>query len=142
MIINTQNIVGKKTEDFIHDFFKQHKFWVFIIPKSVKGQPFDIIARKGDTNNIWFIDAKHLESDKASFSFSRIEPNQITSMRYAEYFCGITKQMGFVIYWERTNSLYYMDWQKFKQFDSDGKKSIKITELEKFDERKISLCEQ
>lgn len=141
-MISKQNEVGRKSEDFIHDFFRERKYWTFIIPKSVKGQPFDIIARKGDTNNIWFIDAKHLETDKVSFSFSRIEPNQITSMKYAENICGISKQMGFVIHWERTQCLYYMDWQKFKLWFSQGKKSVKITELELLNDERLKLCEQ
>ena len=141
-MISIQNEVGKKTEDFIHDFFRERKYWVFIIPRTVKGQPFDIIARKGDTKNIWFIDAKHLETDKVSFSFNRIEPNQITSMKYAENICGISKQMGFVIFWERTEKLYYMDWQKFKQMILEGKKSVKIVELELMDDERLKLCEQ
>lgn len=124
-----QNEVGKKTEYIIAQYFKEHKYWAFVIPKSINGQPFDVIAL--GHNDIWLVDAKHLESSKASFSFDRIEANQITSMRYAKLYAEIDGHLGFIIKWEREpNRLFYLDYNIFTEFSEKGLKSVKIEELE------------
>ena len=76
--------------------------------------------------------AKHLEEEKASFSFERIEPNQKTSMSYAQNFAHITN-MGFVIYWERTpEKLYFLPYDRVLRSEQEGKKSVKIEDLDEF----------
>ena len=121
-----QNELGKLTEkEIVAKFFKNHKYWAFVIPKSVNGQPFDLIALRH--KDIWLIDAKHLESDKASFAFSRIEPNQITSMMYATKYANVDGHLGFIIYWEREpNKLFYFNYDDFIELSQKGLKSIKI----------------
>lgn len=127
-----QNVLGRNTEQNVAEFFKKYYYWAFIIPKKIGGQPFDIIARK--ENSVWFIDAKHLEKDKASFPFDRIEPNQITSMNYAYKFANIKEKMGFIIEWERTQSFYFFDFLSLKGMIKEGAKSIKIEKLVKLEE--------
>jgi hypothetical protein len=131
-----QNDAGTKAEVAVRDFFAERRYWSFLIPKSRDGQPFDLIARKDSKNykDIWFIDAKHLEENKVSFAFSRIEPNQISSMEYAKYFCGIDDQMGFVVMWERDENLYYFSFDDFLRISEEGRKSIKIEEMQNFSE--------
>lgn len=126
-----QNEAGKKAEKVVCEFFAERKYWTFPIPKSINGQPFDIIARKDSKNykDIWFVDAKHLESNKASFPFDRIEPNQESSMSYAHIINGVEDNMGFVIQWERTGNLYYFDYQDFLKMKEKGEKSVKIEDL-------------
>lgn len=132
MTKSIQNIVGDSTEQFIANFLRENGYWAYILPKKVGGQPFDIIACR--YNNIWFVDAKHLEKEKASFSFDRIEPNQKTSMLYAQQFAHITN-MGFIIYWERTpEKLYFLPYNRVLKSEKEGKKSVKIEDLNEFKE--------
>lgn len=126
----TQNIVGDSTENNIANFLRENGYWAYVLPKKVGGQPFDIIACRYD--DIWFVDAKHLEKEKASFTFDRIEPNQKTSMSYAQQFAHITN-LGFVIQWERTpEKLYFLPFSRVAQMLADGEKSIKIENLNEF----------
>ena len=128
-----QKDLGNKTEKDIVEVFKKNKYWSLIIPPSPSGQPFDIIARK--KNYTWFIDAKHLENDKASFSFDRIEPNQITSMNYAYHIAEIKDRIGFVIKWERDVSKhFFFSWDKYITMNQNGLKSVRIEELEILEE--------
>lgn len=127
---SVQNIVGDSTENYTANFLRENGYWAYILPKKVGGQPFDIIACRYD--DIWFLDAKHLEKEKASFSFERIEPNQKTSMSYAQNFAHITN-MGFVIYWERNpETLYFLPYERVRKMEADGQKSVKIEELNEF----------
>ncbi len=127
---NVQNIVGNSTEDYIANFLRENGYWAYILPKKAGGQPFDIIACRYD--DVWFVDAKHLEKEKASFTFDRIEPNQKTSMLYAQNFAHITN-MGFVIYWDRMpEKLFFLSYDGYKAMEKDGLKSVKIEDLLEF----------
>lgn len=127
-----QLILGNKVEQCIAKIFKENKYWAYIIPKKISGQPFDVIACRKNTN--WFIDAKHLESDKASFPFDRIEPNQRTSMGYARIFAGI-QNLGFAIQWDRDDSrVFFLSYDKLIELEEKGLKSAKIESLDDFTE--------
>ena len=127
-----ENILGKKAEKQVADWFKSKRYWAFLIPKSINGQPFDLIARKKD--DIWFVDVKHLEDNKASFPFERIEPNQITSMKYAQKVAQIYKNLGFIIVWERdTERLFFIEWSEIDELMKNGVKSKKISELKELE---------
>lgn len=123
-----QNVLGRETEEHVADFFNSFGYIVITLNRGINGQPFDIIARR--ENDIWFVDAKHLRKDEASFPFSRIEPNQITSMSYANILANIHDNMGFIIEWDRTpGKFYYFPHEWFKEMKSRGEKSIKIDKL-------------
>lgn len=123
-----QNDLGKETEEEIAEFFNSFDYWVYVMPKKINGQPFDIIARR--ENDVWFVDAKHLRKDEASFAFNRIEPNQITSMSYANNVANIYDNMGFIIIWDRTpGKFYYFPYEQFKEMRSKGEKSVKFEKL-------------
>lgn len=123
-----QNQIGHKTETEVANFFNNYNYWAFIIPKGINGQPFDIIARR--RNETWFIDAKHLEAGCVSFPFSRIEPNQITSMQYAKCIAEIKDNMGFVI--KQENNFYFMSYDYYLNH-KDSSKSVKLSDLPKLD---------
>lgn len=128
-----ENVLGKRAEKNVEQFFKSKRYWAFLIPKGVNGQPFDLIARKKD--DVWFVDVKHVEEDKASFVFERIEPNQITSMRYAQKIAQIEKNLGFIIVWERdTDKLFFIEWSDIDEMMKKGIKSKKINELKELEE--------
>lgn len=125
---NIQNTVGNSTEKLISNSFMECRYWAYILPKKVGGQPFDIIACKG--NNTWFIDAKHLEANKASFAFDRIEPNQKTSMMYAHAYANI-QNLGFAIVWDRTpDKIYFFPYLDYLEMEKNGEKSVKIDSLQ------------
>ena len=132
--MKNQNDIGRKEEKEAAIFLKEHKYWAFVVPKGPNGQPFDVItARK---NNTLFLDIKHLESNKASFPFSRIEPNQITSMNYANIVAKISdEKIGFMIKWERVPDKYFFfSWKKYIECKRKDEKSIKISELVNIEE--------
>lgn len=122
-----QNQIGKHTEVDVAQFFKENQYWAFVIPKGINGQPFDIIARR--RNKTFFIDAKH--SDTGHFPFERIEPNQITSMSYANKVAEIKDNMGFVIKYEQ--ELYFLPYETFVEMKNKGQKSVKIELLDKLE---------
>lgn len=131
-MIKKQNIVGKQAEFNVASLFKKNKYWALNIPKTVAGQPFDIIACKEDI--AWLVDVKHLEANKASFAFERIEPNQRTSMSYAKVLAKM-KNLGFVIEWERDVSRhFFLSYDKLIEMEENGLKSVRIEELEVFDD--------
>ena len=134
---NVRNELGNKAEKEVVDCFVSYGFWAFNIPKSVKGQPFDIIACKNNCN--WFVDVKHLEKNKLSFNFDRIEPNQRTSMKYAKMFANISN-LGFVIRAERDSFRHlFLSYDKLIELEGKGYKSVKISELENLEDL---LCTQ
>lgn len=123
---------GDLAESSAESYFHKYGYWAYILPKKIGGQPFDLIAcRKNDT---WFVDVKHLERDKASFTFDRVEPNQWSSMMYAKKVADI-ENLGFVIMWERDLSdLYFLEYETAYKLKNDGIKSVKITEMRKLGE--------
>lgn len=128
-MISKQMILGNSAEEYIAKYFHNKKYWAYILPKKIGGQPFDVIAcRKKD---IWFVDGKHLETEKNSFPFSRIEPNQWTSMQFAKNFAGI-ENVGFVIVWEKCpETPFYLSYDKLLELTNNGEKSVKIGRLER-----------
>lgn len=132
-----QNLLGRKSEREMEDFFASHGYWALNIPRGPNGQPFDFVACKGgDSENLikgWFLDVKHIEKEKASFDFNRIEPNQRTSMRYARMFARLPN-LGFIIRTERDpQSFLYLSYDKLIELEEKGLKSVKINELERFE---------
>lgn len=123
---NVQNIVGKKSEKDLANFLQTMGYWAYNCPKTVNGQPCDIIACKD--NKVWLLDSKHLEKNKASFSIERIEPNQWTAMDYARELANV-QNLGFAIYWERTGDFYFLSYDDALKAHSGNEKSIKIESL-------------
>lgn len=127
---------GKGTEKFIAKTLKKHGYWAYNMPMKTTGQPCDLVGIKGGKRTIaWLIDGKHVEADKISFTFDRIEPNQSSSMAYATQFSKIsTEYVGFAIFFERTKTLYWFSYGQFLKYSQLGYKSISLHELRPFEE--------
>lgn len=121
-----QLTVGNESEITIEEFLRQKHYYVYVTPKKVGGQPVDIIALKNDTN--WLLDAKHVREEECSFTFNRIEPNQIVSLDYAYNWAGIENR-GFAIIFDRDSSIRYLSYQKWLEMDKNGLKSVNLNEL-------------
>lgn len=126
--------IGNKTEKDVVSILREHGYWVYRCAMKNNGQPVDIIAIKGGQKyHVWLIDGKHVTTNKVSFVFNRIEPNQITSLRYARDFAGI-ENTGFAIEFERTGEFYYLPFSKYEELAENGYKSVNLSELELFEE--------
>lgn len=53
-------------------------YWVYRLPNTQAGQPFDVIVAKGDET--WFFDVKHVKG-KDYIVHSRFEVNQLNTFR-------------------------------------------------------------
>ena len=58
----------------------------------------DLIAIK--KGSVWLLDAKFVRREDSSFRFTDVQPNQVTTMRYAKEFAGI-ENLGFFIVFDR-----------------------------------------
>lgn len=118
---------GNATEEGVGKLFQRNGYWCYITQHKLGGQPVDIIALKENHN--WLVDAKHLEKGIKSFPFSRIEPNQITTMDYATNFAHI-KNVGFVIGSEDDLSrFYWFSYREYLEALKNDLKSIKLANL-------------
>lgn len=140
----TSNIqIGNNTERTISSIFRQYGYWVYNCPRSNSGsQPVDFIAiKRNKASNVYLcylVDGKHVSTGKVSFTFDRIEPNQIASMTYMSGFSNIdTDRLGFVIEFDRTNTFYWFSFTKYLEMSKEGKKSVNLADLDLF-EKEIS----
>ena len=129
--------LGNATEKLVSKTLRSFGYWNYVLPKKAEGQPCDIVAMKGiDVKNkveiiAWMIDAKHVEN-KASFTFDRIEPNQISSLSYARDFAkiqGYRGYTGFAIFFDRDKQLYWLSFDQYQKMAENGEKSVNMQEL-------------
>lgn len=100
--------IGNEYEKKLCELLKDKKYWCHLLSYNSYGQPFDIIAF--NRYNLFLIDAKHCKGDR--FSFSNIEPNQISSFTYALE-CGASKEKtGFAIWFENDNCFKWLPFYK------------------------------
>lgn len=128
--MNKQNELGKRTEKSLCEFFATKKYWAHPLSKGINGQPVDVIAKR--KRDDWFVDAKHLEDNKKSFHFSRIEPNQITSLKILKFIAEADAHLGFVIDWQ--NEFYFFDFNFYLELEKQGQKSVFMALLPKLKE--------
>lgn len=130
-----QRDVGDAAEELVAQWFKSKGFWAFVVPKKTNGQPCDIIAGKGVEHKdaVFFVDAKHLRIEDKSFTFGRVEANQMTAMRLMEL-KGLKKK-GFVIISEIDPSrALFLSYDRFIEETQKGSKSVKLESLEDMEE--------
>lgn len=131
---------GKKGEAIVRDFFRKRKYWVHVTGRSNSGsQPVDIIACRG-TTPVLLVDAKYVEKGER-FSFEDIQPDQITSLRYARDYAGLTK-LGFVIvFGEHDNDMRFLSLDALESMKYMEYASVKRTEMLTLEdwERKIYI---
>lgn len=128
--------LGDATEKFIVKGLKNYGYWVYNFPKKASGQPCDIVAIKGGKSYlVWLIDAKHVEEDIVSFTFNRIEANQISSMNYAYNYAKFNiDNLGFCIFFARDKQLRWFPFKDYLFMNNMGKKSVNMNELKLFTE--------
>ena len=134
-----QDKLGKATEKLVCKTLKKYGYWCYNIPKKTNGQPCDIVAIKGKDQKVflvWLIDAKHIRNEDVSFTFDRIEPNQITSMRYARDFANIDAlyNLGFAIFFDRDKQLRWLPFEIYERLSKNGVKSVNMYNLTLFAE--------
>lgn len=127
-----QNKNGQRDEDLACKIFKRYGYWSHNIKKGADGgQPCDIVAINKSTS--FLVDVKNVRKEEASFTFSRIEPNQKSSFDYAKNGCGI-KNVGFVIFFERDMlNPRWLSYDQFLSMDSRKEKSANISILPLFE---------
>ena len=134
--------LGNATEKLVSKTLRSFGYWNYVLPKKVEGQPCDIVAMKGiDVKNkveiiAWMIDAKHVEN-KVSFTFDRVEPNQISSLSYARDFAkiqGYRGYTGFAIFFDRDKQLYWLSFDQYEKMVKNGEKSVNMQSLKLFSE--------
>lgn len=107
--------LGNKVEKEFATQMYNRGWWVHLLNDKVNGQPFDVIMAKDES--VWFLDVKNVQ-DKDYFLHSRIEDNQINSMKML-----INRGMinvGFVI---KFNDGWYL--LKYINIDFDANKTYK-----------------
>lgn len=123
---------GLRDEKLACELFKKWGYWAHSLAKGANGsQPFDIIAvrgKRGPLCDAWFVDVKNVRKEEASFPFSRIEPNQLASMRYLIDFAKVGHgHIGFVIYSERDlDNPVFLPYLNVAESLGKGKKSAKL----------------
>lgn len=126
--------LGNATEKFIIKTLRNHGYWVYNIPMKATGQPCDIIAVKGgNAFVVWLIDGKHVRDEQVSFTFARIEPNQISSMSYAHDFAKI-ENIGFCVFFDRDKQLRWFPFAEYRKLSEAGEKSVNMNNLKLFTE--------
>jgi hypothetical protein len=99
--------LGNIAERSMAKFFQGMGYWCHVFSKSQSGsQPVDLIALRGygGVVDLWLCDVKNVEESNASFPFSRIEPNQESTLRYARDFAHLTGDnchLGFIVVFDR-----------------------------------------
>lgn len=118
---------GRLGEQIAMEFLKKRGYWVHDTGRNSAGsQPVDLIAIK--KGSVWLLDAKFVRMEDSSFRFTDVQPNQVTTMRYAKEFAGI-ENLGFFIVFDRDReSPRFMPYSEYIVL-SAGFKSVKMSEL-------------
>lgn len=128
---------GATGEQRTAKLFNKRGYWAHVLAKTQDGsQPFDVIAVKRNENGttVWMVDSKWINDQKASFTFTRVEANQLSSMEYAIRFAGIDERnVGFVLFFERDeDNPKFLSFTTLEDEMGRGKKSFNMAELPDF----------
>lgn len=99
--------LGNLAEGKMADYFKGKGYWCHIFSRNRSGsQPVDLIAMKAADGvvDVWLCDVKNVEEGYASLPFSRVEPNQESTLHYAKEFAGLDGphcHLGFIVVFDR-----------------------------------------
>lgn len=112
--------MGTVFEREFAEFMSDRGFWVHILQDNRNGQPFDVIAARNGCTYVF--DCKVCEGDK--FLLSRMEPNQISSMKLWEE-CG-NEQGMFVIAYRKASQFCAIPFHRLMKLKEEGVKSLAI----------------
>lgn len=108
---NNNKKIGNTKEKIVANELSRLGYWVHIFAQNKQGQPFDIIAMKN--NQVLMGDVKSCL--KGRFDFSRIEPNQFTSMELALQ-KGNTNIYFFLV--DENNNIKVIKYKTIKEFSA------------------------
>jgi len=131
----TNSKIGSTYEELAAQILNKHGYWAYVTQKKVDGQPVDVIAAKKKDNSdiVYLLDVKHVRESVPSFTLSRIEPNQFSSLEFCHVFAHLDR-LGFAIYFERTENWYWLPFEKAYDAYKNNVKSIHLNLLEKFED--------
>lgn len=127
---------GVQAEKYVSNELSKLGLWVGDFNKGYTGtQPFDQIAISN--NYVWCYDVKHSTID--NFNFSRVEENQELALGFLHKLKNVFVYLGFLIVYQ--DEIYFLRFRDYLYYKQRGKKSVKITELEKFIDLLVRLGE-
>lgn len=88
-------VIGNSTEQEFLKILKELRYWCYLTPDKVNGQPCDVIAIRDNVG--WLLDVKHCNDNR--FDFTRIEPNQLMCFEYNRILGN--NNTGFALYFQR-----------------------------------------
>lgn len=115
--------IGNSVEKTTRTYLASLGFWAHLLVDNANGQPFDIVAIKGD--HTLCVDAKNLKDNIRSFTFARIEGNQWNSMTLIKNISSAI--CGFAIY--HCGVIYFASFEQIKACLERGEKSIPIPSM-------------
>jgi len=118
--------IGNKTENLYLQKVKDNGGWATLIPSGYYGQPFDTVAVLKD--EVIFADIKHCSSESFNFR-SNIQTNQNLSMQILNEVGNKNIKIGFVIYFKKTKSFHWLDYNYYITLKENGKKALKHNEI-------------
>lgn len=126
---NINKKIGNTTEQQVLTFLQSNGLWAHLLVDNKNGQPFDILALRGES--VWALDVKHLTNDNKRFVFSRMEVNQFTSMgdlsqKFMNSVC------GFVVVCD--NDMRFISYQDCLRLVAQGEKSCLFSDMPTFKE--------
>lgn len=128
---------GKKGEAIGQALFRRNGYWVHLTGRSRSGsQPVDLVAIKGTNTETlaWLLDVKFVSIQKPSFGFEDIQPDQLTTLRYAREFANMEK-LGFLIVFERDlENPRFLSYDDYLNISKKGRKSVNMDSLEYMEE--------
>lgn len=128
--------IGNSIEQQALEYLQSLGFWAHLLVGNANGQPFDIIALKGD--KVFCLDVKNVDYKDNIFPYSRIEENQKYSMEEVSKVSSAI--CGFIIYHnEKFYMLYYTSIQTNKLF---GSKSANVNVLPLLKDALISCLQE
>ena len=123
---------GDKGERLMVSFFRERGYWIHVSKRDRQGaQPVDGIAIK--KNEAWLLDAKYVENGYR-LDFSDIQPNQVTSMRYARDYAGVENLGFFVVFGQDEGTPYLLEFATYEKLAKEGKKSANTMDMKDFGE--------
>jgi len=128
--------IGNSVEQQALEYLQSLGFWTHLLVGNANGQPFDIIALKGD--KAFCLDVKNVDYKSNIFPYSRIEENQKYSMEEVSKVSSAIS--GFIIYHnEKFYMLYYTSIKTSKLF---GAKSTNVNVLPLLKDALISCLQE
>lgn len=118
---------GNTFEWVIAKYLKTQGFWVHMLRQGATGQPADLIVCKGIYHAL--IDCKLISEGSSAFRFSRIEPNQRTSMSAFE---GRAEETGWFLLGWPDKEITMLSLRQVNHMEKDGYRHLTMKDREQY----------